>query len=60
MKHFGFYQKLSTKLKGGPGGWDCPCCNPFYCSPRKMKALARRLARRKLRIDLHKEPKDIE
>ncbi len=33
------------KLNGGPGGWRCPCCNPMGCSPRKMKAKARRMTR---------------
>jgi len=33
------------KLNGGPGGWHCPCCNPMGCSPRKMKAKARRMTR---------------
>ena len=34
------------KLRSGPGGWGCPCCNPYSCSPRRMKKLARRLVRR--------------
>lgn len=34
------------KLNGGPGGWSCPCCNNYGCSPRHMKARARRLVRR--------------
>jgi hypothetical protein len=33
------------KLNAGPGGWGCPCCNPFGCSPRKMKHKARRMIR---------------
>lgn len=35
------------KLNGGPGGWKCPCCNPFRCAPRRMKAKAHRFIRRK-------------
>lgn len=34
------------KLNAGPGGWRCPCCNPYGRSPRKMKAQAHRLLRR--------------
>lgn len=34
------------KLSGGPGGWHCPCCNPYDCAPRNMKRKARRLVRR--------------
>jgi hypothetical protein len=37
------------KLVGGPGGWYCTCCNPLMVSPRRMKPLARRLFRRRLR-----------
>jgi len=33
------------KLCGGPGGWQCQCCNPYFCSPRKMKVQARRRLR---------------
>ena len=35
-----------AKLNGGPGGWRCPCCNPYRCAPCRMKAKAHRLARR--------------
>jgi len=45
----GTYVKASRtvgKMSGGPGGWQCPCCNPFGCSVRKMKPLARRRLRR--------------
>lgn len=38
--------KSKGKLNGGPGGWRCPCCNPYHTSPRKMKAKARRRLRR--------------
>ena len=40
------YTEASEKLHGGPGGWYCPCCNPFHCNPRNMKAKARRIVRR--------------
>lgn len=42
------------KLRGGPGGLRCPCCNPYGCSPRKMKPKARRFVRRKLKEDIKK------
>ncbi len=35
-----------NKTIDGVGGWKCACCNPYNCSPRKMKPLARRLVRR--------------
>lgn len=35
-----------NKTIDGVGGWKCACCNPFHCSPRRMKPLARRLVRR--------------
>jgi len=44
-----------NKLKGGPGGWHCPCCNPYHCHPRNMKRKASRLARRKRKQNLSKE-----
>ena len=44
LKHDYFGKSL--KLDGGPGGWRCSCCNRYGCSPRKMKARARRLVRR--------------
>mgnify|MGYP006931609950 CR=1 FL=1 len=40
------------KMRDGPGGWQCPCCNPFGCSPRKMKPLARRRLRRNRKQNL--------
>ena len=41
------YKRASGgKLLDGYGGWHCPCCNPYNCSPRKMKPLARRRLRR--------------
>jgi ubiquitin C-terminal hydrolase len=50
------YTEASEKLNGGPGGWKCPCCNNYQCSPRKMKMKAHRVARRnnkqKMNIDL--------
>lgn len=50
----------NKKLQGGPGGWYCSCCNPFRCSPRRMKPLARRLARRTTKHRLETEVrKDI-
>ena len=33
------------KMNAGPGGWGCPCCNPFNKGPRRMKVLARRYVR---------------
>lgn len=46
------YRGVKT-LRPGPGGWYCHCCNPYSMSPRRMKPLARRLARRvaKHRLD---------
>ena len=48
-----------TKLGESYGGWDCPCCNPFRMSPRKMKARARRMMRhiqkRKWKNDVREE-----
>lgn len=44
-----------VKLDGGYGGWSCPCCNPYGCSPRKMKRKARRFVRRK-----HKQTKFVD
>ena len=35
-----------AKLAENYGGWDCPCCNPYGCSKRNMKKLARRRLRR--------------
>jgi hypothetical protein len=43
------------KLNAGPGGWHCPCCNPFHCHPRKMKAKARRMVRHINKQNLRKE-----
>lgn len=39
--------KAIHKLRAGPGGWYCPCCNPYGRHPRNMKHLAHRLVRRK-------------
>jgi hypothetical protein len=46
-----------AKLRGGPGGWKCPCCNPMNCSPRNMKHLARRMVRH---ITKQRMAKDIQ
>lgn len=43
--------KGKSKLEDGHGGWRCPCCNPYGCSPRKMKHKARRRMRRTARIN---------
>lgn len=43
------------KLNAGPGGWLCPCCNPYHCSPNKMKKLARRRLRHLKKQNLSKE-----
>jgi hypothetical protein len=40
------YADASKTLQGGKYGWYCPCCNPYGCSPRKMKAKAHRIRRR--------------
>ena len=40
------------KLNRGPGGWKCPCCNPFDRHPRNMKHKAHRLARHVRKNDL--------
>ncbi len=34
------------KMRAGPGGWRCQCCNPFFCHPANMKRKARRRVRR--------------
>lgn len=47
--------RSSKKLNGGPGGWDCPCCNNYGCLARHMKARARRLVRRVAKQELRKE-----
>lgn len=50
------YRKAGCgKLGSGPGGWRCRCCNPFGCSPRRMKPLARRTLRRVEKQFLKKE-----
>jgi len=36
-------------IHSGPGGWHCPCCNPWRTSVRKMKTLARRKVRRAMK-----------
>jgi hypothetical protein len=43
------------KLCKGPGGWKCPCCNPFGRSPANMKPQARRLLRRVKKQEFNKE-----
>jgi hypothetical protein len=43
------------KLNAGPGGWGCPCCNPYRCHPRRMKSKARRFVRRVEKARLTKE-----
>lgn len=40
--------KSGTKMKG-PGGLQCPCCNPFYYSPKHGKPVFHRAYRRKQR-----------
>lgn len=39
----------------GPGGFRCPCCNPYGMSPRKSKKLDNRYLRRKLKQNIEKE-----
>lgn len=34
------------KLRAGPGGLGCPCCNPYRCHPRNMKSRMKRTIRR--------------
>lgn len=36
----------SIKMAGGYGGFYCPCCNAYRCSPRNCKHLVRRRMRR--------------
>lgn len=43
------------KLRAGPGGIKCPCCNPFHCHPRKSKPVMRRHKRRVDKQRLAKE-----
>lgn len=50
----------SSKLLDGPGGWRCPCCNPYERSPRRMKALARRRIRRCSKAILRKDLRDAD
>ena len=45
------------KLQAGPGGWGCPCCNPYGCHPRNMKHLARRHVRRKSKLAVRRQIK---
>lgn len=40
-----------SKVSDNYGGWHCPCCNPYGCSVRKMKKLARRRVRRTTKIE---------
>jgi hypothetical protein len=49
------YKVARGKMKEGPGGWHCNCCNPYDCHPRKMKPLARRRLRRILKQNLGSE-----
>jgi len=50
------YSSVSKKCgSGGPGGWHCPCCNKYGCSPRKMKPKVRRTARRIMKQQLDQE-----
>ena len=42
------------KLTDGYGSWHCPCCNPFGCSPRKMKKKARRIVRRMVKQEIRR------
>ena len=48
------YRCNSGKLCGGPGGWKCNCCNP-YGGSNKGKAKARRIVRRKSKLEINKE-----
>lgn len=43
------HRREISRLRSGPGGIGCPCCNPYGCHPRNMKHRARRLVRRKTR-----------
>ena len=47
-----------AKLKAGPGGIGCPCCNPYHCHPRSAKPLMRRFKRRKERQELKQRNTD--
>lgn len=44
--------EASHTLNAGPGGWFCPCCNPYGMHPRKGKPLAARLVRRNMKNQL--------
>ena len=46
---------LEHDLTVGPGGWKCPCCNPYYKTPRKAKPLSHRATRRHMKQELHQE-----
>lgn len=50
--------KLHGK-KTGPGGFNCPCCNPWNVHPRKSKAWNHRYARRKMKHELHKQVDEL-
>lgn len=41
-----YIRTTTGKMTSGPGGWHCPCCNPYSCEVRKMKRKARRRIRR--------------
>lgn len=45
----------NAKLNAGPGGWKCPCCNPYGVPTRKMRKLAHRRIRRTKKNLLKKE-----
>lgn len=49
----------SAKLKNGPGGIACTCCNKFNCHPRNMKHLARRILRRVNKLHLRDEISEV-
>lgn len=46
------FKAASNKCYDGCSVCGWKCCNPFNCDPRKMKHLARRIVRRKMRRDL--------
>jgi hypothetical protein len=43
----------------GPGGIDCPCCNPYNCHPRKSKPLSKRMKRRKDKEEVRKLKSEV-
>jgi hypothetical protein len=42
-------------VKIGPGGYYCPCCNPFGVNTRKLKRYSHRILRRFLKRKLREE-----